>query len=45
MNLTTFGYGMTAPTKRPKAEIFKECLEAAQIDLLIDTRFSLWGGY
>jgi hypothetical protein len=41
------GYGMLgAPPKGvKKGTLFKRCLENAQVDLLLDTRFNVWGGY
>ena len=45
--LATFGYGMTLKPKPgiKKGDIFAKCLFDAQIDLLLDVRYSVWGGY
>lgn len=45
--LATFGYGMNLqPTGNiKKANIFRQCLQDAAVDLLLDTRYSPWGGY
>jgi hypothetical protein len=47
MKLATMGYGMLgAPPKGvKKAILFKQCLLDAQVDLLLDARFNVWGGY
>ena len=45
--LATFGYGMNQrpPAHIKKAKIFRQCLQDAAVNLLLDTRFSPWGGY
>lgn len=45
--LATFGYGMNLKPSgnTKKADIFRQCLQDASVDLLLDTRYSPWGGY
>lgn len=43
--LATFGYRMNIETSRKKSEVFRDCLEDAGVSLLLDIRYSPWGGY
>ena len=43
--LATFGYGMNSKTSRAKADVFRDCLRAAGVSLLLDIRDSPWGGF
>lgn len=46
VKLATFGYGMIQdPKPTKKSVIFRKALVDANIDLLIDTRYNIWGGF
>ena len=47
MRLATIGYGMfgTPPEGVKKSTLFRQCLVDAHVELLLDTRLAVWGGY